>query len=177
MPLAYPRQPTCRRRFADRGGFLRCVRVKALTSVEMTSSTIDRFKAFPLGGRCRVATDEGKRPYTVGVHSLPVGEPPMASRPRPCLQNNRPLMCHPKGKALISRTQPTQNTRRRRLAAKCKIYVIRVKNSLTFGLVYGIINLLFHERECDDVRSVYSIQSRFSTTGNINQPISHAATA
>ena len=99
------------------GGFLRCVRVKTLTSVEMTSSTIDRFKAFPLGGRCRVATDEGKRPYTVGVHSLPVGEPPMASRLRTCLQNNftkqSTANVSPKGKALISRTQPTQNTRRK----------------------------------------------------------------
>ena len=36
-----------------RGGFLHCVRVKTLTPVEMTSWTIDNFKAFPLGGATR----------------------------------------------------------------------------------------------------------------------------
>ena len=34
-----------------RGGFLHCVRTVVLTPVEMTSWTIDNFKAFPLGGR------------------------------------------------------------------------------------------------------------------------------
>ena len=34
----------------NRGGFLRCVRVKTLTSVEMTLGS-DTIQAFPLGGR------------------------------------------------------------------------------------------------------------------------------
>ena len=34
-----------------RGGFLHCVRTVVLTLVEMTSWTIDKFKAFPLGAR------------------------------------------------------------------------------------------------------------------------------
>ena len=54
------RELRTRTKYLFRGGFLRCVRTVVLTPVEMTWSTIDRIKAFPLGGRCRAATDEGK---------------------------------------------------------------------------------------------------------------------